>query len=643
MVAIYVDASRPDDTGNGLTPGTAKRTLRGARLAAAAHDEVLVRRGYCYDPLNGRFYGSTSAYGPIRFSTYGEGAKPIWDALNYEAPSASGWSLIVGSGGVWKKTFGSFYVRRVFAASTNNGILAGQRTIGSGLRRAVINGVTTLPTSNPTEAQIVAGLQGAGFYSPWSPGGAATSYSLYMWTGSVSITPPEHFQGLAFIQADGASIGCIHGIEQESTGSQWRVEDQEIRGCGGYGIRQLVRNSSPANNPGIQVIDCKVTHVWQGAVGVYAVGELSPTRRISGGFCKRVYGDGNYYATETEDTTLMSSFSGVCDMFFLGDRVDNYTVDNCDAINAGHNGYWMGSLTSGETATQPSNCSVLNSRAHFDIWHPYGRGIASSAGVNLRFDRLTITGQNTRSQITGDTIVSNSRWLGCRPAIRKAGTDQWLATESYIYDNGSGAGASVRYVPVSPVNVRIVNNYAEGIFASAAIHWNSYANVFGIAPTWPANAVTIANNIVVGGSLVLQATDGGGNSPVIPSNTVRNNVYFSAGASSAGRVIWKGTSHTVNTAPGFLNNSEVDPKLTNDLRPLPNSSLLRAGVYMGYMRDAAGIQRPNPPSIGAYDIATFRSLPMFTSNTTLGPSFDFSKPTNSGYLVGTFSIGIGVN
>lgn len=53
-----------------------------------------------------------------------------------------------------------------------------------------------------------------------------------------------------------------------------------------------------------------------------------------------------------------------------------------------------------------------------------------------------------------------------------------------------------------------------------------------------------------------------------------------------------------------------DPLLSDGFRPMPASPLLGAGVHVTYRRDIEGKQRPNPPSIGAYDVATLRRKPM---------------------------------
>lgn len=50
-----------------------------------------------------------------------------------------------------------------------------------------------------------------------------------------------------------------------------------------------------------------------------------------------------------------------------------------------------------------------------------------------------------------------------------------------------------------------------------------------------------------------------------------------------------------------------DPLLT-DYKPTASSPLLGAGTHLGYTRDIERKQRPNPPSIGAYDAATLRAV-----------------------------------
>lgn len=53
----------------------------------------------------------------------------------------------------------------------------------------------------------------------------------------------------------------------------------------------------------------------------------------------------------------------------------------------------------------------------------------------------------------------------------------------------------------------------------------------------------------------------------------------------------------------------ADPLLDANFRPLLGSPLIGAGTHIGYRRDFDGKQRPNPPSIGAFDVARVKSAP----------------------------------
>jgi len=107
--------------------------------------------------------------------------------------------------------------------------------------------------------------------------------------------------------------------------------------------------------------------------------------------------------------------------------------------------------------------------------------------------------------------------------------------------------------------------------------------------------------------------------------SVRNNVFNNVGALSNTAAVylaeapttWSGTIDT-NLQNGFTENARqqyaggaiatsdwtvADPQLDSTFHPKLNSPLLGAGVHLGYRRDYDGKQRPNPPSIGAFDVS----------------------------------------
>jgi hypothetical protein len=74
---------------------------------------------------------------------------------------------------------------------------------------------------------------------------------------------------------------------------------------------------------------------------------------------------------------------------------------------------------------------------------------------------------------------------------------------------------------------------------------------------------------------------------------------------------WLCTTNKGNVAgtPAYGSNTITgDPQLTATHRPRAGSPLIGAGTHLGYTRDIERKQRPNPPSIGAYDAATLREV-----------------------------------
>ena len=79
-VAYYVDNTRPDNTGSGLSPATAKKTVGAANaLPLNPGDYLLFKRGQTFTDagLNISRDGTVSA--PIYIGAYGTGARPIFD------------------------------------------------------------------------------------------------------------------------------------------------------------------------------------------------------------------------------------------------------------------------------------------------------------------------------------------------------------------------------------------------------------------------------------------------------------------------------------------------------------------------------------------------------------------------------------
>lgn len=100
---------------------------------------------------------------------------------------------------------------------------------------------------------------------------------------------------------------------------------------------------------------------------------------------------------------------------------------------------------------------------------------------------------------------------------------------------------------------------------------------------------------------------------------VKNNVFLNLGdfdynASTGANIVTNAWWNVGRHAPSQegTGNLNKDPMIGPDGRPLAGSPLLGAGTELGLARDLEGKQRPNPPSIGAYDAATLR--PVLTSD-----------------------------
>ncbi len=587
MATRYVDASMPDDTGNGLTLATAKRTPRAAQLAASAGDKILLKTGYCYTPVSG-FFMYFSNVSNVEIGTYGTASdKPILDALTYQNPGVSGWTHV--SGGIWKKTFGPFYIRRLWIGSTSVGNLVSQRVLGTAKRRATGTGLNST-SSNPSEAIILAALSP---HDIWFGAGSTLSYALYVYTGSATIDPPTYYGGLAFIQSDNVTVGAVEGlVVRQQTGIY--AHDLHFRGNGSVGIRLTGQNSDARDVADCLFEDCIVTAPYQGGFKSQIAGEVSPTRRCKSTTVRRLYCDYLSSADEQEPDTTYAYLSGASDLFNIADGSLAITIEGCTAINSGHIGIVTGSIAM--ATTPPVGCKVINNTVRYDSWHTYGRGLACFDADTL-FSGNLIDGQNTRSQIAGAAKVIGNIWINLRGSVRKAGVAQWIAVESYIFDSGNTNIGTERYIKINPTDVLLANNTAYGP-VDAALGFHFYSN--GVGPnnnTYAAGSVTVKNNIIhqLAAKFIQTYNDA---SRIIGQQTISNNCVYNASVGD-NKITWRGTNYTINAAPGCSNNVEADPQLDTLYRPQA-ATVKRNGVYVGG-KDFYGTQFYYPPNIGAVD------------------------------------------
>lgn len=600
MPTIYVDAERPDNSGDGLSPAAAKRTIAAARNIATGGSTILIKAGQFHDPVAGAFLyqPNVAAQGLIVDAYGGASDKPIWDSMTYQNPGSAGWQHV--QDGVWKKTFGAWYVRRLFVASRNNGVLAGQRYIGDALRRSLPGGSNNT-ASNPTEAQILASLN-ANFR--WFPGGPALGFALYVYTGSASVAPPDYFDGLALLQADGATFGSVNPVEIKNA-QNIAIRNQSFQGAGITAIRLSAVNADAMDTANIAIEDCSATHLFNSGFVSKRGEQTAATKFIRDIVVRRFNVDYRTCEDEQERINGESTLSGQGDALVAEAGSLRVTFDRCEVRNPFHVGIALGSAMTNKAYAY--DCAGIRCTIRFDKWTSYSRGLVAYNGTGHKYLGCVIEGQSTRSQFAGGVLVDSCVWRDSKRGTRKPGTSQWVAIEAYVYDYGGGANDE-RYVYNVPVDVKLWNNTVSGDYPDDFVQLNSFAHAFPVAqPTWAANSVSIVNNVVTSklSQFALRATDGGGGAPVITQPNVANNCFFN-GTAGGTRVRWNAANYSINGAPGFAANIEDDPQLSAGLRPLMGSPLLGAGQHLGYRRDADRRQRPRPPSIGSYDAARLR-------------------------------------
>lgn len=592
MADYFVDASRPDDSGDGQTPETAKKTCRAAYLIAPQGSRILLKAGYCYDHLTGRhFYMDGTSN--LEIGAYGTASDlPLLDALTYENPGATGWTHV--SGGIWKKVFGAFWVRRLFVGSTNNGILISQRTVGTAMRRATGTGLTG-GSPNPAEATIIAALNANNI---WFGGGSTTSYALYVYTGSTVINPPDYYSGIAFIQADGTNVGSVTPIYVENrTGIH--VHDIKIRGAGTAAIQLFARNSNVRDVSDCLFENIEVSHPWLGAFASRIGYVLSPLWRIRNCIADNIYCD---YGTSTSESELDMTYnylSDVADGFDIGEGSVGVGVRNCTAINQMHVG--LAAHTKGMRTAPPEGCWMINNTVTAEDWHTYARGINAVDG-NTLFQGNYIDGQNIRSQISGSCKVIGNVWTNMRQSTRRSNASQWISVESYMFAGyGSGIG-NERYLRINPVDVVIANNTAVAPIGEA-LNFAFYDSTGkGEADnSFNADTIKVQNNNVPLNASGLFLTTYEDSGKVVGQQIITHNGAYNT-LTGDNKITWRGANYAINAAPGCSSNIETDSLRDAQHRPAAEG-YIRTGTYLGG-KDFYGKPFYDPPNIGAVDDLT---------------------------------------
>jgi hypothetical protein len=171
--------------------------------------------------------------------------------------------------------------------------------------------------------------------------------------------------------------------------------------------------------------------------------------------------------------------------------------------------------------------------------------------------------------------------------------------------NNEGHGFVTNIGPTSPkfLDCISVNNVKGGIASLLSTGTLATGNTL-VGPgtgtgIWATNGgtVTATNNAISGFATGIAA-----NSALVTVTENYNRIY----ATTARTLVSAGANSTIG-----------DPLLSVSHRPLPGSPLIGAGKYLGTATDNDGLQRPNPPSIGALEPFQY-SARLFNTTTHSG-------------------------
>lgn len=288
-------------------------------------------------------------------------------------------------------------------------------------------------------------------------------------------------------------------------------------------------------------------------------------------------------------------------------------VDNT-IFNIGSDGF----TSSGHTGNPYLNCTIARNK----IYNVAMNGL--NQGDGMEFGSYALNGVYI---LNNDIDMTNTYSKQCL-IINHAQSD---ATAGYVLIEGNkfvrkqwgGATSNTPYVNSTVLYVRNPNAIIRRNFMSGG--------EYGVILANSANGQVLESNIICNsGSAVLV----GGGTTNVRFNTIYkarkspNNllgVAISKGA-NAGAVVknnlmvdcdvgidclgagnnshngfWNVDLRYRNSANSTGGDVLTDPKLSPDYVTKPGSPLMGAGTHLGYQRDFRGVQRQNPPAIGAYD------------------------------------------
>lgn len=615
MATLYYHPNG-DDSLAGTSAGTARKSLNslgsGASVANnattrfAAGDTILLARGGIWVPavenMNVRFMfdPSVSVHNGQYLGSYDAGIgsnRPILDMLLYD--DGTGWSYL--SAGRWTKTY----------AATDGISLLGRCW-------PALTGPSS-PRNYDAMRLMASAADVVAEYQYYITGLTATVY-----TGSSAVNPFYYYSGIAFARRTYGSSNLIGRLRQLAGES---VRDGIVFRGGSIGLQS-------------GALDCRFEQLRFDSMescafviseGGYVSSRLTISEpsfdwytgeKENEGSSAR-FGGWNGIQISPTPTSGTNGVFGV-DIIDLNCRGARHLAlqainDSATYLN-GVSGIVMRATKKGR--------SVIDSR---DI--DYGRAFGVTCSGALLKD-LIFTGAPTHCQMAGLGRIENCDWINNRPAQSDAsnqGTDCCLWTSSpynslysadivprtsisvvgclfdtpvnfaYAHSDGTGLGTT----PVGVGDIRLINNtiidqtyynQRKTIQYTTQLPMPSASMLIYSASTGTPVFPTLKNNLFVlpnGATTVyLHKDQATGTTPVgAPDTRFKVNPY-TVNDATAPVVPVANQQYASRDAAGIGSDNRVSSAA---------SPVVGAGVFAGYSSDPAGIQRWNPPTVGAYE------------------------------------------
>lgn len=633
----FVDPSAPDGgSGTYASPWSSQDTA--AALSHVTYPDLLVRlkRGLIYKPqgttIGGLWVAGKSPAGGWRFASYGDAQMPptFFSGTNM-LPGDSGWVLV--GDGLWKKPLDNNAktdlqesMRLYVGGSRLTGPVS-NREGGTGYSYGTARARFAL-LGDVTDVDVLAEIGSMGSTAPriWTYAAAAggASGALYVWTGSNTQDPPTFYDGITLVGTNGKTdangFGRTYGIGLYGSSNVVVSEADSI--FAPAALRAVAQSAAVANS-GFE----HCGSLAFGGSGLLLEG--SATGTATNFFARDCVVDA--VATYDEDWDFRDKYSAPFiywlnarqDAITLGRWTDSATLERVQCIDGYHGNLFVGSQSSSGSQTtvnaRVTDCLVA------------GTGRLYGAGCNV-------------SGLGAGNVATFTR-LRCHDVVyffSRTGSGKAVWDDSLFYNGVKPYAAydatAGLYVNTVPGMIIYPQSAGYGTMEAGCVTLNrcSVLQPYGFMininrddsalSTIPAGAFVISDSLLVdtkwindpaartfnpgvydktGVSVVMGKTQ-------VPAGAlVVSNSYFYTGAAGQPRVSYE-NPNTNNKSfadsayiTGALN--EADPKVDPIGRPLIGSPLLDAGTSAATRRrDVEGKQRPNPPSIGAYDRATLR-------------------------------------